>query len=88
MKTEQFSKEKLRKLRDGLPQGAQKTIARNRGISPQDVYKILHGQRTKPDKCNYLDILNDALLIYERENTKLADINEAIEAINNDTKKQ
>ena len=86
MKTEQFSEEKLRKLRHGLPHGAQTAIARKRGITPQDVYKILHGLRVVPEKCNYLDVLNDALQMYEQENSKLAEINQAIEAINNDSK--
>ena len=82
METQALTAEKLTKLRKGLPNGAQTEIAKRHGIRVQDVNRILHGQKVRTKKCNYLEIISEALEIYNKHNALLEEVNDAIEELN------
>jgi len=82
MENQVFTAEKLTKLRKGLPNGTQTEIAKRHGVSVQYVNQVLHGQKARSKKCNYLEILSEALEIYNKRNALLEEIADAIEELN------
>lgn len=84
MKNQLFSAENLSRLRDGLPHGVQTKIAKRHNIEPRCVSEILHGKLAGTKKCNYLDVINDAIKAYEDANEGRRKTKEALEAIINE----
>ena len=82
MENQTITNESLTKIRKGLPNGAQTEIAKKYRIRVQDVNRILHGQKVRPYKCNYLEIIKDALDIYSKHNALQGEIADAIEELN------